>query len=417
MRRLVKSSSEWLLPWLIGVGLIWSFAAPARSAEPEPSSTADVAVAESAAPVSLYDLSNLPRKLRKIVFRAATYGKRREHQKAVDVLTEHLREHPDQDHYLVRLYLAQNLADLDDKPLAKEHYRKSVQLEPRLDRGWLGLADTAYDLEDFALAGDAFVQGYRTSPERPAEVLYFAGASYMMADDPAAACDVFSELVGGNAGFPQLKWYRGLVIAAARREEPQRADAAVARMIATFPEDPEAWYLKYQHEAGQKNYREAAVALRLVGFLRPLTAVENQQLGDLYVVLGVPWLASRQYAAAMGDTARVEEWERLGSSLIAAHETEQALAVLNDALAAQESPRLWALLGDIHYLRQEYGPARAAFARIAGEDETGRALLMEGYCALEMGEKDNALDLLGRATTYPEQADMAQRLLQRALRL
>ncbi|MCB1185369.1 hypothetical protein KDM41_18265, partial [bacterium] len=61
--------------------------------------------------------------------------------------------------------------------------------------------------------------------------------------------------------------------------------------------------------------------------------------------------------------------------------------------------------------------AREAFARIADRDESGRALLMEGYCALELGAKDEALDLLARASSYPDQADMAQRLIQRAQRL
>jgi tetratricopeptide (TPR) repeat protein len=417
MRKILKSSLEWLLPWVIGVGLIWFVVAPARGDDVAVDPGLQESEAAAAEQVSLYDLSNLPRKLRKVVFRAATYGKRREPEKAVELLTGHLRDHPDQDHCLVRLHLAQNLADLDETALAREHYRKAVMLEPKLDRGWLGLADTSYDLEDFALAGDAFVQGFRTSPEHPTQVLYYAGAAYLMADDPARAVDVFTELTSGDVGFPQLPWYRGLIIAAARLEQPELADGAVARMVETFPEEPDAWYLKYQHEAGKKAYREAAVALRFVGFLRDLTPTEHQQLGDLYVVLGVPWLASRQYATAMGDTARVEEWERLGSALVAAHETEEALTVLNEALTRQESPRLWALLGDIHYLRQEYGPARDAFARIADRDDSGRALLMEGYCALEMGDREAALDLLGRATTFPDQADMAQRLLQRAMRL
>ncbi|MCB1182665.1 tetratricopeptide repeat protein, partial [bacterium] len=384
MRKMLRQSLEWLLPWIIGVGLIWFVVTPGDAAESVPAEDAAAAVtsgeANGDAPASLYDLANLPRKLRKVVFRAATYGKRREPQKAVDLLTGHLRDHPDQDHYLLRLHLAQNLADLDETALAREHYRRSVQLEPDLDRGWLGLADTSYDLEDFELAGDAFVQGYRTSPEHPSQVLYFAGAAYLMGNETERAVDVFTELTSGDAGFPQLPWYRGLVIAAARLGRPERADAAVARMVDTFAEEPDAWYLKYQHEAGKKNYREAAVSLRFVGFLRELTPAETQQLGDLYVVLGVPWLASRQYAAALGDSARAEEWERLGSALVAAHETDAALDVLNEALAAEESPRLWALLGDIHYLRQEYAQAREAFARIADRDESGRALLMEGYC-------------------------------------
>ena len=135
------------------------------------------------------------------------------------------------------------------------------------------------------------------------------------------------------------------------------------------------------------------------------------------MLFGVPWLASQRYGMALGGEAGVEDYERLGSALVAAHETEVAIEILSSALEEHDSRRLWSLLGDVHYLRQEYGPARDAFSRIAEEDETGRAWLMQGYCALELGEKEAALDLLARATAYPDQADMAQILLQRAMRL
>ena len=88
------------------------------------------------------------------------------------------------------------------------------------------------------------------------------------------------------------------------------------------------------------------------------------------------------------------------------------------ALATAETPRLVSLLGDIQYLRGNYEAAMAAFARLADMDpEAGRPWLMQGYCALEMGRRDQALDLLARASNYEDQAEMAQLLIQRALRM
>jgi tetratricopeptide (TPR) repeat protein len=418
-KKTMRNLAEWVLPWIIGVGLIWVLTGSAEGAvNDNVDDRYDPSLEPgSGEPVDLYDMGTIPRKIRKVVFRASVYGKRGDHGKAVDVLTEHLRDHPDQDHPLLRMHLAQNLADLGDVALAKEEYRKAVMLEPKLDRAWFGLADAAYELEDYALAGEAFARGYWTSPERPVETYYFAGASYLMADMPAEAFAIFDELVAGKLGSPQLPWYQGLVVAAARMEQPERADRGVAQMTRTFADDPEAWYLRYQHEAGKKEFRQAAIALNMVGLLRDLTEAEKKQLGDIYLVLGVPWLASREYRDAMADEATVEEVERLGSALVAAHETDLAVDLLAEAVVRHDTARLWSLLGDVHYLRQEYGPAKEAFARIAAQDETGRAWLMQGYCALELGDKEAALDLLARATTYPDLADMAQILLQRAQRM
>ena len=269
-RKTIRTVGEWLMPWIIGVGLLWILTGTAEAGQDDNVDTsAESAFEES---TDLYDMSRIPRKIRKVVFRASVYGKRGDHQRAVDLLTDHLRNHPDQDHYLLRMHLAQNLADLKNVDpgnvaLAKEEYRKAVMLEPDLDRAWFGLADAAYEVEDYGLAGAAFAEGFRTSPERPVETYYFAGASYLFADMPAEAFAVFDELVAGKLGSPQLKWYQGLVVAAARMEQPAKADAGVKRMTDTFPDDPEAWYLKYQHEAGKSVFREAAVALNMVCFL------------------------------------------------------------------------------------------------------------------------------------------------------
>ena len=409
-----KERRDWVLAWLAAVTLLLLMTGTCRS-EGSPVVDQGSTVTERA---DLYDMSLVPRKVRKEIFRAAQYGKIGQSDRAVELLQEHLEGHPDQDHYLVRLHLAQNLGDLGRTEEALEQYRKAVQLEPRLERGWFGLADAAYDLERYAEAGEAFYQGYRASPDRPDEVLYFAAASYLLAEQPREAFPLLARLTSGELGTVDLKWCQGLVAAVAAMEQPELAEPAMTRMLAQFPDDPEAWYLQYQWQAARSDFRSAAVALSIVGFLRPLTEAEEQQLGDLFSLVQVPHLASRYYRAGMGEVATAEQFERLTSSLVAAHEIDEALAVLQTALAAQETPRLISLLGDIQYLRKDYEAAMAAFVRLSElEPERGRAWLMQGYCALELGRKDEALDLLARASNYEDQAEMAQLLIQRALRM
>lgn len=415
-KSILREAGRWFLPWLIGVCLLTLAVRPGRAAPPTDAATA--AADLLAERPNLYDLTEVPRHQRKILFRAAGYAKRGQVEEAAALLAGHLRDHPDQDGPLLRLHLAQNLADLGRMTEAGDHYRRAVELEPRLDRAWFGLADAAYELKEYALAGEAFAQGYEVSPERPTEVLYYAAAAYLLAEQPAAALPFFQRLTSGRFGTIEAKWVQGLLAAASRLEQPDLAAEGVQRLLKAMSDDPEAWILKYQFEASRRDFRAAAVALRVVGFLRPLSATEQKQLGDLLLIVGVPELASRHYREGMSSAGTSAEFERLASALVAAHETEEALLVLEAALQVDPTTRLWSLLGDIHYLRQEYAEALAAFQRVNAEgDETGRAVLMQGYCALELGRCDEALDLLARASTFPDQEEMAQRLIQRALHL
>jgi len=60
--------------------------------------------------------------------------------------------------------------------------------------------------------------------------------------------------------------------------------------------------------------------------------------------------------------------------------------------------RLWALLGDLHYMDENYG----------------RAYLMMGYCALEKGRVEEAAERLNEAAEFPDYRQTALKLLKRA---
>ncbi|MBU2500667.1 hypothetical protein KJ682_04995, partial [bacterium] len=122
-----KERRDWVLAWLAAVTLLLLMTGTGRSEDASAIQQGST-VTERA---DLYDMSLVPRKVRKEIFRAAQYGKNGQSDRAVELLQEHLEGHPDQDHYLVRLHLAQNLGDLGRTEEALEQYRKSVELEPR----------------------------------------------------------------------------------------------------------------------------------------------------------------------------------------------------------------------------------------------------------------------------------------------
>jgi tetratricopeptide (TPR) repeat protein len=186
-------------------------------------------------------------------------------------------------------------------------------------------------------------------------------------------------------------------------------------MLARFGDDPDAWFLAFQFGAGTGDYRQAAVALTVVGYLRPLTRHERVQLGDLYSVIEAPLVATEYYAPAMADSASAGEVERLASAYIASYNNSAALEVLTRSVREKPTARLWSLLGDLHFMQAQYEDAHRAFEASAALDpEDGRPYLMMGYCALEVGNGEDAVASLELASQFEPQAERAQSLLERA---
>jgi len=365
------------------------------------------------------DMSQVPRLVRKVLFRAITKAKRGEHQDAVAILTEHLEGYPDQDHVLLRYHLASSRDALGQYAEARAEYSRTVGMDPRLAEAWFGLGHVEYTQGNYTSSAVAFERAFRTSADPRPETLYFAAAGYMLAEDHAAAAPLLDELCSGKWGTPRHDWYAQLASCAIDLERPELAAEHLGRYLQTQPDNHDAWFLQYQFEVGQKRYREAAVALTIVSYLRDLTLRESRTLGDLYNVASVPALASSRYREAMAaGTAQAEDYERLVSAYVASHDLDAALAALEEGLGEDPTPRLWSLLGDIHYLRREYAEAARAFTRVAELDpESGRPWLMIGYCHIELGERGLAILNLVRAAKFDDQADLAVRLLDRARKM
>ena len=272
----------------------------------------------------------------------------------------------------------------------------------------MGLGETAYGLGQYAKAADALMKGYELSAEKRPELLYYAAAARLLAGDAAKALPILEELTSGKQGKPKFEWFRGYVSACLQAQDIDRGQLAVNDMLEKFAGNADAWYLAFQYYASVSNYRQAAVSLTIVSYLRPLTREEQLQLGDLYA-------AAEHYASAVQDSASAGEVERVASAYLASYQAEQALKVLDKGLKEMPTFRLWSLLGDLQVMEKHFQEAYRAFTECTrlspGEP---RPYLMLGYCAIEMNDPALALSHLDRIAANEEFADRAQMLIQRA---
>jgi len=341
---------------------------------------------------------------------------------AAALMNEWLESDPGRDHPLLRFNLAVSRLALDQTGPAYEDLKRAVELEPRFGRAWLRLGEAAYDLDRFAEAGRAFLTAYDLTPVPTPEILYYAGVTLQMGGQGDEALPPLERLLDENREAALLDWYQALVAAATSAAKPARAQPYLDRMLADSPDDPAAWDLAYRFAASREDYQAAAVALTIAGYLRDLTRAELFQLGDLYAVIQVPIQAARYYAKGMAQSSasasvekgRANEYQRLATAWMSAHRLDEARMTLKTALAEKENRALWALLGDLEYLDEDFQASLAAFGRAGDLDPGyGRSWLMMGYCALELGEDQAARKHLNRALEYPDQAAAARSLLAR----
>jgi tetratricopeptide (TPR) repeat protein len=363
-------------------------------------------------------IEDVPRKGRLALFKAQEKKDKGDYAGAADILGDYIVKNSDESHFLVHYNYGNTLLRLDKPEEALQQYKTAVDMEPRFWQGWLNFGETAYNLEQYPRAAEAIMSGYRKSPEKNPRLLYFAAAAYLMAGNPDKSKPILEELVYADRDEPRLDWYRALIMSCIDLGDSGAGQQAVDRMLKIFPGNPDAWELAYQFAASREDYRSAAVALTVKGYLEPLERNEIIQLGNLYAAIEVPWTAGIYLEKAMTTGSRPEDFERLASVYIASHESKKALETIERALASQPTAKLWSLLGDLYYMEENYEKSYDAFSRCYDEDPTsGRSLLMMGFCALELGKPGDAEVHLRKAAGFPDYSSNAKALLKKALQM
>jgi len=357
------------------------------------------------------DVADVPADARLALFTSQQYRDEGDPDSAVDLLIRFLEERPEQEHFLLHFHLAVSWQQRGDLEEALNSYRRSVEMEPNFAQGWLNMGELAYNMGLYGKAAESLIKGYEVSEWKEPNVLFFSAASLVMDGRSHDAIPVLEQLVAGSE-HAKLEWHRALIMAYLETDDSEKGAAATDRLIRQYPEDPDAWRLAFRYFASSAMYEEAAVALTVAGYFRPLSRGEEMTLGDLYLAIGVPVTAGDYYGSAVADSGSVADLERLASAHLAAYEYEEAFAALDRALDLEPTARLWSLLGDLHFMQKSYQDSYDAYARCIETDaEYERAYLMMGYCAMQLEQNDRALAALEKAAEFPEQAAKANQLM------
>jgi tetratricopeptide (TPR) repeat protein len=363
----------------------------------------------------LETIADLPVASRMAMFNAQGYQDEGKPKYAVQELEDFLKRNPEDDHYLIRFFLANTLSQMDRFEDALQQYETTVKLEPRYKQGWLNLGETAYNLGRYERAAEAIYQGYILSEDRPSRLLYYSAVAYLQAEKSDKSAPLLKELVSGSHGTPSFDWCKALVSVSLALQDRELGDEAVSAMLDSHGHNPDAWQIAFQYAASVSDFKKAAVALTVKGYMTELTREEKMQLADLYAMIKAPAQSIPYYESAIGEGASAKELERLASAYLAAYDTKTALKTLERAIAIEPTARLWSLLGDLHYMDKNYGEAYRAFEKCADlEPANGRAYLMKGYCAIELNRYDDAIVILEKAAAFPGQEETALALAKRA---
>ncbi|MDY0189441.1 MAG: tetratricopeptide repeat protein [Desulfuromonas sp.] len=404
----------------------------------------------------------IPLAVRRLVLQAQELLEQRNYTAAAKVL-EQQRQQP-QHHYLIDFTLGNIYLLSEQKELAIPYYQAVVQQRPHHGASWLNLAQCLYATAQYEQAAQAFQAGYANpQPDQPAQpqLLYNAALCYLNSNKPQLALPLLRRLLQEFPAQVQTSWHAALVqiylqldqpLQAVEQLEllvqktsadeqrrwraflvqqymvlklPDKAFAALQDYIADDGLEARWWQLLTHLHLEGARYPEALVTLKVLAYLRPLSAEERQLLADLHLNLGVPAQAVSYYQQLYQQNPHDKRLlGRLAQACLNLHQSQQALYWTQQgdpATGESADVSLLQLQAQLLFSLKRYAEAAAIFGRVAelerlaeknssGKD-SGAAWLMQGYAAWNGELWQQARKAFEQAERYPAQRKRARQLL------
>ncbi|PLX92177.1 MAG: hypothetical protein C0620_09610 [Desulfuromonas sp.] len=394
--------------------------------------------------VAMADAATIPLAVHRQVVAAQQLMEKKLYDQALDVLGADQR---DRDHYLID-FTRGNIYLLSERPTeAVPWLQRAVKKQPDYSAAWSNLAQACYRTDRFDEAAVAFERAYVTMEQRQPELLYNAALCYLQLSRWPQARDLLLQLISRPENEVATRWRAALVQVYLNLHQPRLAveqlevlavettgdvqrrwrevlvqeyllleESAVARQrLNRYCNDdglyPRWWLLLAHLYLDQGKYAEGLVALKVVGYLRPLTDEETRLLGDLHLQLGVPQQAVDYYRQLLEQTPPDQHLvTRLAHASLNLHQPEQALSWVEQG--AEDDPVLQKLRGQLLFTLGRYRQAAEVFGRLAAaEVDPGAMWLMQGYAAWNAEQWPLARRALRHAVSYPAQQRQAEILL------
>jgi tetratricopeptide (TPR) repeat protein len=398
------------------------------------------------------------------LYKADGFIKNKEYRKAIEVLKSFQAKRPkgrkpgDPDpegyeHYLIYFTLGNCYVMLEKIPEAIPNYKLSLERKSDFSSGWLNLAKCWYDLKKFAEAGKCFLKGYETSEKKDPEILYYSAVSFTLSADHEQALSVWEYLLEAHGSEIKLEWKEALIRGCLAGKQPRRALPHIETLAEKtdgkkqkqwqeillhqylslgmnrkaldyanlltrkYPLESKWWKALAHLHLSENRYENALIALTVYGFLDPLAEKEKKLLGDLNTALGIPIQAARFYEELV--TGRSEKIDpeiikKLAYCYTRLCQPEKAFECVEKGLNRVSDTELLMLKGQLLYEMQRYREAITVFEASTGmKKDPGRAWIMMGYAAWNVGEIQKARQAFENASQYPHHRKSAQQFLRR----
>lgn len=351
-----------------------------------------LAWAQTDARYSCPDEKTLTSNARIVLVQAQKLITEKQPAQAEKVLTQFLREHPDENHAFVAYTLAACYLDLNKEKSALAQYERTLEFCPAYAPAWQNLAKICFDLKKYDRAGTALEKAWELTGRKNHLLRFQAAVAFISGKTQQKAMSILTDLCSGKAGAPEEKWVKLLVQTAVELKQPKTALKTVERLLAGPDPDPYLFRLASVLYLETGNYRNAAQNLEAYSLVTTLSRQERKLLADLYVNLGIPSRAAPNYGTLVTMTPCARLWERTAACWFEACDYDNALKAAQKGLAAfPQSHRLWRIKGWVHYENKKYDQASQAFARASGLDHSDiNSLFLHGLCACKAGDKDSA---------------------------
>ncbi len=335
-------------------------------------------------------------------------------------------------------------------------YENAVSEAPEFSAAWLNLAQTCYSLENYVKAGNAFVKGYEAGEEKDPKHLYYSANAYFSAKACDRALDIFKRLLKDHSHEIEVSWYETLVHIYLTLEQPEKAlphmellarqstgsrkaqwqntllyqymdlnmnDKALAlitELTASHPEEPKWWKGLVHFSLADNDYETALAALTLCSYLTPLSDSEKKLMAELNQAAGIPQKAAEYFTDLFQRKKSVDLLKNIITACQQMNELETALefadkglTLFKDKADSKDLIQLKMIRAELLFAMKNYAEAADMFQDVAAKKgrNQGRAWLLLGYSAMNMGDDKRADHALKNALKFEQQKKAAQRAL------
>ena len=218
----------------------------------------------------------------------------------------------------------------EDYEKARVAYKRTIELDPGLDRYFFNQGRSAFDAEQLDLAIEPFSKFLLIYPE-DLEATYLLGRSYEASGDAENALRLYTQTLEldtnhTDALMHSAQIYRG-------QNEPQNALAMLTRLTSIEPTNVEAYYLLGISHLELGSSEEALDAFLVTIRLNPGHLDAHLQIASLYEQQGDIDSAIKRYEAIIKlDPSRADPFLRLGTLYLRRGDKDNVIRVYEPGL-------------------------------------------------------------------------------------